>query len=83
MFFTGERGVGKSTLLNRLLAKRQLKIDGFRTLPFVHPGGGKGFIWLPMKKFPWPIPDRTESSPGVQPTAESKSVFHMCLIQWE
>lgn len=60
MFFTGERGVGKSTLLNRLLAKRQLTIDGFRTLPFVHPGGGKGFYLAANEEVPLanPGPDR-------------------------
>ncbi len=41
LFFTGEKGVGKSTLLGRLVSG--LELGGFRTLPFVSETIGKGF----------------------------------------
>lgn len=60
VFLTGERGVGKSTLLRRLLADYRLSSGGFRTLPFVGQDGGHGFYLLGSDEPPisTPGPDR-------------------------
>lgn len=57
IFFTGERGVGKSTLLKRLLAGKQLNSGGFKTLPFSHRKIGRGFYLLASQESPLPAPE--------------------------
>ena len=60
LFLTGERGVGKSTLLKRLLAYHSLRIGGFRTLPFACEEASSGY-YLVGSAEPLPVnpsPDR-------------------------
>lgn len=56
LFFTGERGVGKSTILWRLLQNRRLRIDGFKTLPFEFRDYGYGFYIKGSEEVPLSIP---------------------------
>ena len=43
IFLTGERQVGKSTLLRRLMERRHLECAGFETRPFYLEGERRGF----------------------------------------
>lgn len=45
IFITGEKQIGKSTLLNKLIAEMQLSISGFRTLPYRIENERMGFYF--------------------------------------
>lgn len=43
LFLTGERGVGKSTLLRALMGAFNIKATGFESLPYIIEGERRGF----------------------------------------
>lgn len=43
IFITGEKGIGKSTLLNKLITEMNLKVSGFKTLPYEIESQRMGF----------------------------------------
>lgn len=43
IFITGEKGVGKSTLINRLIKEINLEVSGFKTLPYEIENQRMGF----------------------------------------
>ena len=45
IFITGEKQIGKSTLLNKLIAEMQLSVSGFRTLPYRIENERMGFYF--------------------------------------
>ena len=54
LFLTGERQVGKSTLLRALIAQASLACAGFETKPFFVDGERRGFVMhglVPMPPF--------------------------------
>lgn len=44
LFLTGEKQVGKSTLLRQLMEEKRLDCTGFETRPFYENGERKGFV---------------------------------------
>ena len=52
LFLTGEKQVGKSTLLNGLITNLSLPISGYRTLPFDIMGERKGYILHSLQPLP-------------------------------
>lgn len=43
IFITGEKGIGKSTLINRLIEEINLEVSGFKTLPYEIENQRMGF----------------------------------------
>ena len=50
IFLTGKIHVGKSTIINKLLADYSGSVGGFRTLPFFQQGRLNGFYFVPLLK---------------------------------
>lgn len=65
LFLTGEKGVGKSTLLQKLLTELKIEPVGFFTLPYYQDGQRKGFYLhslTPLANNDQPISIQLDSS---------------------
>lgn len=70
IFLTGEKQVGKSTLLHRVIESLQLCPAGFRTLPFDVGGERKGYVLHSLV----PLPPFENDCPVVVRMGERKPV---------
>jgi nucleoside-triphosphatase THEP1 len=73
LFLTGEKQVGKSTLIRNFLLEQSLEAAGFFTLPFDIGGERKGYVLHSLR----PMPPYENNSPVVIRTGERS---HMAVV---